>query len=73
MKFTIAAIMIALAAPALADKMPAKPMQTVCSLQVAQLQTQIQIMKKELAALRQAEIRKPVPKPGKPVNPFKKV
>lgn len=72
MKFTIAAIMIALATPALADKAPSKPVQTECNLQVTHLQTQIMIMKKELAALRQAQIHKPIPKPGKPVNPFKK-
>lgn len=74
MKTLISAIVIAtaIATPALADKTPVKPVDkpvyAECNAQMAALEAQIKMLKKELAILRQAEVRKP-----KPVDNYKKL
>ena len=62
-----AAIAAMLATPALANKTLVNPVEVACSAQVAQLQEQIVILKKELAAQTQAQAT-----PVKPVDHQKK-
>lgn len=74
MKTLISAFALAalLSTPALADKTPFKPVDkpvySECSAQITALETQIMVLKKELAILRQANVHKP-----KPVINYKKV
>lgn len=55
MKSVIAAVAIALATPVLAAKQPVKPVHNECSVEVAHLQQQILLLKKQL---RMAEAQK---------------